>query len=48
MIRLFDIMLIYYDYEIANLKASDKIKNIQWTRIILDAKIHPYQVDTTI
>jgi len=41
-------ILIYYDYEIANLKDSDKIKKIQWAKTILDAKIHPYQIDTSI
>ncbi|HEY2722388.1 MAG TPA: S41 family peptidase, partial [Chitinophagaceae bacterium] len=41
-------MLIYYDYEIANLKDSDKIKKIQWAKTILDAKIDPYQIDTSI
>ena len=41
-------ILIYYDYEIANLKDSDKIKKIQWARTVLDAKIHPYQIDTSI
>jgi len=47
-IHLFDIMLIYCDYEIANLKDNDKIKKIQWAKTILDAKIHPYQIDTSI
>jgi retinol-binding protein 3 len=41
-------ILIYYDYEIANLKDSAKIKKIQWARTILDAKIHPNQIDTSI
>jgi len=41
-------MLIYCDYEIANLKDNDKIKKIQWARTILDAKIHPYQINTSI
>ncbi|HVX27619.1 MAG TPA: S41 family peptidase [Parafilimonas sp.] len=40
--------LMYYDYEIANLKDSNKIKKIQWARTMLDAKIHPYEIDTTI
>jgi hypothetical protein len=41
-------MLIYYDYEIANLKDSYKIKKIQWPRSIRMLKIHPYQIDTSI
>ena len=39
-------VLAYYDFEIASLKDTNKLKTIQWSRTLLNAKIHPYNVDT--
>lgn len=39
-------VLAYYDFEIASLKDTNKLKTIKWSRTMLNAKIHPYNVDT--
>jgi hypothetical protein len=39
-------VLAYYDFEIASLKDSNKLKTIRWSRLMLNAKIHPFNVDT--
>jgi retinol-binding protein 3 len=39
-------VLAYYDYKIASLKDTNKIKAIEWSKTILEAKIHPPGVDT--
>lgn len=39
-------VLAFYDSDIASLKDTTKLKTIQWSRTMLNAKIHPYNVDT--
>jgi len=39
-------VLSYYDFQIKTLKDSNSIKTIKWSRDMLNAKLHPFSVDT--
>jgi hypothetical protein len=39
-------VLSYYDFQINSLKDSNAIKSIKWSRDMLNAKLHPYPVDS--
>jgi hypothetical protein len=38
-------VIAYYDFEIASLTDTNKLKAIQWSRTMLNANIYPYNVD---
>lgn len=39
-------VLSYYDFQIKTLKDSNSIKTIKWSRDMLNAKLHPFSMDT--
>lgn len=39
-------VLSYYDFQIKTLKDSNSIKTIKWSRDMLNAKLHPFSIDT--
>ncbi len=39
-------VLSYYDFRIKTLKDSNSIKTIKWSRDMLNAKLHPFSMDT--